>query len=233
MTPAVRSRLLLLAGAALLVAAFFGFGLQKYLTLDALKANREALQGLASEHRAALMAGFFVFYVAVTALSLPGAAIMSLAGGAVFGFLPGVLLVSFASSLGATLACALARYLLRGWVQRRFGERLARINEGFEREGAFYLFSLRLIPVVPFFLINLAMGLTPMRLSTFYWVSQLGMLPGTVVYLNAGAQLGQVHRLSDVASPGLLLSLALLGIFPLLVKKVMGLVRAHRAGAAK
>lgn len=211
------------------VAAFFGLGLHEHLTLDALKENREQLSRFVAENTATAYAGYFAGYILVTALSLPGATIMTLAGGAVFGFTPALVLISFASTIGATLACGLARFLLRDWVQGRFGERLARINQGVAREGAFYLFTLRLIPAVPFFVLNLAMGLTPMRLFTFYWVSQLGMLPGTIVYVNAGAQLGRIESLGDVLSPALLGSFVLLGIFPLLVKKVMERVRRARA----
>ena len=223
------ARLGVMALVVLGVAAFFGLGLHEHLTLDALKENREQLSRFVAENTAAAYAGYFAGYVLVTALSLPGATIMTLAGGAVFGFTPALLLISFASTIGATLACGLARFLLRDWVQGRFGERLARINQGVAREGAFYLFTLRLIPAVPFFVLNLAMGLTPMRLFTFYWVSQLGMLPGTIVYVNAGAQLGRIENLGDVLSPELLGSFVLLGIFPLLVKKIMERVRRARA----
>lgn len=211
------------------VAAFFGLGLHEHLTLEAIKENREQLSRFVAENTAMAYAGYFAGYILVTALSLPGATIMTLAGGAVFGFTPALLLISFASTIGATLACGLARFLLRDWVQGRFGERLARINQGVAREGAFYLFTLRLIPAVPFFVLNLVMGLTPMRLFTFYWVSQLGMLPGTIVYVNAGAQLGRIESLGDVLSPALLGSFVLLGIFPLLVKKIMERVRRARA----
>jgi len=215
-SPALR-RLLLLAVVAAAVAAFFGLGLHRHLTLAALKENREALSAYVADHFLLAASAYFGLYVVVTALSLPGATIMTLAGGAVFDFTSGLVLVSFASTIGATLACAISRFLLRDWVQGRF-------NEGIAREGAFYLFTLRLIPAVPFFALNLVMGLTPMRLATYYWVSQLGMLPATAVYVNAGAQLSRVDSLAGIASPGLLVSLALLGIFPLAVKKIMGQV---------
>lgn len=227
-SPALR-RLVLLALAAGLVAAFFDLGLHRHLTLEALKENREALARFVDANFALAAASYFVLYVAVTALSLPGATILTLAGGAVFDFATGLVLVSFASTIGATLACALARLLLRDWVQARLGERLRTINAGVAREGAFYLFTLRLIPAVPFFALNLAMGLTPMRLSTYYWVSQLGMLPATAIYVNAGAQLSRIDSLAGIASPGLLASLALLGVFPLAAKKIMDRVRASRA----
>ena len=142
-----------------------------------------------------------------------------------FGFWVGVVIVSFASTIGATIACFVARFLLRDWVQNKFGEKLTAMNKGIAREGAFYLFSLRLVPIFPFFVINLAMGLTPMKLATFYWVSQIGMLPGTIVYINAGKELGRIESLSGILSPGLIISFALLGIFPIAVKKILYLYK--------
>ncbi|MGB5984020.1 MAG: TVP38/TMEM64 family protein, partial [Desulfobacterales bacterium] len=158
----------------------------------------------------------------------PGAVVMTLAGGALFGLVLGTVLISFASTLGATLACFFARFLLRDWVQRKFGDKLKAINGGIAREGAFYLFTLRLIPVFPFFVINLAMGLTPMSLGTFYWVSQLGMLPGTLVYVNAGKELAKIDNLSGILSPSLLISFAILGVFPLTMKKALNWYRARQ-----
>jgi uncharacterized membrane protein YdjX (TVP38/TMEM64 family) len=157
---------------------------------------------------------------------------MTLAGGALFGFVTGTVIVSFASTIGATLACFVARFLLRDWVQNRFGGRLTPINRGLEREGAFYLFSLRLIPAFPFFLINLAMGLIKMRLFTFYWVSQLGMLPGTMVYVNAGKELAKIDSLSGIVSPSLIVSFIILGLFPITVKKLMGWFRKKKGQPA-
>jgi pyruvate/2-oxoglutarate dehydrogenase complex dihydrolipoamide dehydrogenase (E3) component/uncharacterized membrane protein YdjX (TVP38/TMEM64 family) len=174
---------------------------------------------------------YFLIYIAVTALSLPGAVIMTLAGGALFGLWTGLLLVSFASSIGATLAFLASRFLLRDWVQDRFGNRLAAINAGMAKDGAFYLFTLRLVPVFPFFIINLVMGLTPIKTRTFYWVSQVGMLAGTAVYVNAGTQLAQLEGLSGILSPGLLGSFVLLGIFPLLAKKLVAVVQARKVYA--
>jgi uncharacterized membrane protein YdjX (TVP38/TMEM64 family) len=156
---------------------------------------------------------------------------MTLAGGALFGFFIGLAAVSFASTIGATLACFVSRYLLRGWVEEKFGDRLSAINSGIEKEGAFYLFMLRLIPVFPFFIINLLMGLTRIKLVTFYWVSQLGMLAGTAVYVNAGKEIGKIDSLSGILSPGLIISFVILGIFPLAVKKIVNVVQAHRAKA--
>ena len=146
---------------------------------------------------------------------------MTLAGGAMFGFWTGFVVVSFASTIGATLACFVARFLLRDWVQNKFGEKLTAINRGIEKEGAFYLFSLRLVPIFPFFVINLVMGLTTMKLLTFYWVSQLGMLPGTMVFVNAGKELGKIESLSGILSPGVIISFAILGLFPITVKKLL------------
>ncbi|NMT92228.1 TVP38/TMEM64 family protein, partial [Vibrio alginolyticus] len=161
---------------------------------------------------------YFLAYVAITAFSIPGAAVVTLLGAALFGFWFSLLLVSFASTIGATLAFLSSRYLLRDWVQSRFGEKLVAINQGVKKDGAFYLFSLRLIPVFPFFLINLLMGLTPMSIARFYLTSQIGMLPGTAVYLNAGTQLATIDSLSGIVSPTVLASFALLGLFPILVK---------------
>lgn len=221
-------RLLLVAALAAVVILFFALDLQQHLTLENLKASRERFEAIYQNNAFSMLAGFFAVYVIVTMLSLPGGAVMGLAGGALFGFWPATIIISFASTIGATLACALARYLLRDVVQRRFGERLRKINQGVEREGAFYLFTLRLIPIFPFFVINLVMGLTPMRLSTYYWVSQIGMLPGTMVFVNAGKELGQVQSAGDIFSPGLLLSFALLGLFPLAAKKLINLYRRKK-----
>ncbi|MBC8057405.1 MAG: FAD-dependent oxidoreductase [Rhizobiales bacterium] len=219
----------LLAVLLVAVVAFFALGLQRYLSLEYIKSQ----QGQLEAWRAAnpLVAGltFFGLYIAVTALSLPGATILTLAAGAIFGLGCGSLIASFAASIGATLAFLMSRVVLRDWVQAKFGERLAAINDGVKKDGAFYLFTLRVVPLFPFFLINLAMGLTHIRVLTFYWVSQLGMLLGTVVYVNAGTQLARIDKLADVASPGLLASLALLGLFPLIAKKGVELFRARKA----
>lgn len=224
-----RKKLALIAALAGLAAAFFALDLGRFLTLDYAKASQARFAALYAGHTLAVIAGYFALYVAVTALSLPGAAVMSLAGGALFGFWTGFVVISFASSIGATLACAAARFALRDWVARRFGDRLAAMDRGVAREGAFYLFTLRLIPAFPFFAINLAMGLTPMPLATFYWVSQLGMLPGTAVFVNAGRELGRIDSLAGILSPSLLASFAVLGIFPLAARKVVGYLR-QRAG---
>ncbi|WP_439546563.1 FAD-dependent oxidoreductase [Sandarakinorhabdus sp.] len=215
----------------LAIAAFVLFDIGQYLSLDALKARQAEFAALRDAHPWQVAGGFFLIYVAVTALSLPGAVIMTLAGGALFGLALGTLIVSFASSIGATLAFLVSRYLLRDMVQARFGERLRPINDGVARDGAFYLFSLRLVPVFPFFLVNLLMGLTPIRTGTFYLVSQAGMLLGTIVYVNAGTQLAGIDTLADVASPGLLASFAALGLLPWLGRWIMAIIKRRKVQA--
>lgn len=221
--------LLILVGA--LVAGFFYFELHHWLTLSGLKSGLVQFEQWRSAQPLLVAGAFLLLYVLATALSLPGAVVMTLAAGAMFGLVWGTVIVSFASTIGATLAFLVSRYLFRDTVQRRFGDRLKAINDGVQREGAFYLFTLRLVPVFPFFLINLLMGLTPIRTLTFYWVSQVGMLAGTVVYVNAGTQLAQLESLSGILSPSLLLSFALLGIFPWLAKAILALVKSRRVYA--
>ena len=214
-------KLLLLLVVAGLIAAFFAFDLTEYVSLEYLKSVHEDV--VARVHAQPVWSSviYFVGYVLVTGLSLPGAAVMTLAGGAVFGLVWGLVLVSFASSLGATIAMLIARTLLGDWVQQKYGAQLLSINAGLEKDGAFYLFSLRMVPLFPFFVINLVMGLTPLPAWRFYWVSQLGMLAGTVVFVFAGTQLAEVESISDVLSPGLILAFSLLGLFPLLARKAM------------
>jgi pyruvate/2-oxoglutarate dehydrogenase complex dihydrolipoamide dehydrogenase (E3) component/uncharacterized membrane protein YdjX (TVP38/TMEM64 family) len=224
-------RLALLALFALALTAWFTLDLGQYLTLETLKAQQAAIDQFYRANPLLLVAAFFAIYVTLTALSVPGAAIMTLAAGAIFGVATGTLVVSFASSIGATLAFLASRYLFHDAVQARFGARLRGINQGVARDGAFYLFSLRLVPVFPFFMVNLVMGLTPIRPWTYYWVSQLGMLLGTLVYVNAGTQLARIDRLSDIASPGLLASFAALGLLPWLGKWIMGLIKRRRVYA--
>jgi len=209
---------ILAGGIMIAVAAFFYLDLQHYLSLDMLKSQKQQILQSVSLHPYLTALAYFFIYIIATGLSLPGATILTLAGGMIFGLLWGTLLVSFASTIGATLAFLIARYLLRDWVEARFGKRMASINDGLKKDGAFYLLSLRLIPVFPFFMINLVMGITEIPLWTYYWVSQLGMLPATLVYVNAGTQLAEIQSLSDIASPGLLLSLVLVGLFPLIAK---------------
>lgn len=226
----VWKKLIIIALVAALVAAFFIFGLKQFLTLDYIKSQQARFSQLYAANQLTVLSVYFCIYILVTGLSLPGATVLTLAGGGLFGFWATLLVVSFASTIGATLAAAVARFVLRDWVQTKFGDKLAAINRGIEKEGAFYLFTLRLIPVFPFFIINLVMGLTPMKLSTFYWVSQLGMLAGTAVYVNAGRELGRIDSLSGVLSPSLLISFIILGLFPLIAKKTIGFVRSRREG---
>ena len=217
--------------AGVVIAAFFAFDLGQYLNLQTLKAQQAAIQGFHANSPLLSVAAYFIIYVVTTALSLPGAALLTLAGGAVFGLLWGTLIISFASTIGATLAFLMSRFLLRDWVTKRFGQRLAAIDEGIHREGALYLFTLRLVPAFPFFLINLLLGLTAMKARTFYWVSQIGMLAGTVVYVNAGTQLGKLDSLAGILSPGLLGSFVLLGIFPLIARRIVEAVRRNKVFA--
>ncbi len=213
---------------AALVAAFFVFDLNQYLTLTGLKESVDEFSEYIDQNPVLSISVFFAIYVAVTALSLPGAAILTLAAGALFGLWLGLLLVSFASTIGATLAFLSARFVFRDTVKKRFGEKLKKIDEGVEKQGAFYLFTLRLVPVFPFFAINLLMGLTSLKTRTFYWVSQLGMLAGTLVYVNAGTQLAQLDSLSGIVSPDLILSFVLLGIFPWIAKAIVAIVNRRR-----
>ncbi|MFM7736926.1 MAG: TVP38/TMEM64 family protein [Alphaproteobacteria bacterium] len=217
---------------ALLVAAFvvawFALDLGRFLRLDELQARRGDLEEAFRTRPLRVVAGFFAAYVAVSLLALPGAAVLTMAAGAVFGLVRGTVLVSFASTLGATIAFLASRYLFRDAVARRFGDRLRTVDEGIARDGAAYLFTLRLVPVFPFFLVNPLVGLTSLPARTFAWVSQLGMLPGTVVYVNAGTRLADVRSLDGILSPGLLLAFALLGVFPLAAKWIARAVAGSR-----
>jgi pyruvate/2-oxoglutarate dehydrogenase complex dihydrolipoamide dehydrogenase (E3) component/uncharacterized membrane protein YdjX (TVP38/TMEM64 family) len=221
-------RLILLAMILSGAVALYQLGLKDFLTLEAIKAQQGSFAQSYADNPVLVIGIFSLVYVLSTALSLPGAALLTLLGGALFGVVTGVVVVSFASAIGATLAFLGSRFLLRDWVLARFGDRLKAINEGVEKDGAFYLFSLRLIPVVPFFVINLAMGLTPIRTWTYYWVSQLGMFLGTLVYVNAGTQLAQIESLGDIASPGLIASFAALGLFPWIARSIMSLIKRRR-----
>ncbi|WP_319760015.1 TVP38/TMEM64 family protein [Maridesulfovibrio sp.] len=225
----MKKKILILLFIVCVAALFFIFDLDRFLTLEYLKNSRQEFQLFYDRNPLLTVFSFFWVYVLVVGVNLPGATVLGLAGGALLGFKVGVLTISFASTIGATLACFFSRYLFRDYVQQRFGDRLDKVNRGIKEEGAFYLFSLRLIPAVPFVIINLVMGLTPMKLRTFYWVSQLGMLPGTMVYVNAGKELGHIDSLSGIVQPGVLISFILLGIFPLIVKRIVGLVKKHRS----
>ncbi len=221
-------KIILLLVTTVLAAVFFTFDLQQYLSFTYLTSSRQRFQTYYAEHQLLTIVGYVLLYILVTALSLPGALIMTLTGGALFGLWLGLLLVSFASTVGATLAFLAARFLFKNSVQNRFGVKLRTINTGIEQDGAFYLFTLRLVPVFPFFIVNMVMGLTPMRTTVFYLVSQVGMFPGTLVYVNAGTQLGRIGSASGILSPGLLFSFALLGVFPLIAKKIVSMVRKKR-----
>lgn len=212
------------------IVAFFALGLHRDLGLDNLQTRQAALAAVVASQPFAAGSIYFLLYVGVTALSLPGALVLSLAGGALFGMWCGVLIVSFASSIGATLAMLVARMLLRDWVRARLGPRQAVIDAGMDRDGAFYLFALRLVPLFPFFAVNLALGLTRLPVRTFYWVSQLGMLPATIVIVNLGTELARIDSLRGLLSPGLLCALALLGALPLVARRLVTAVKSRRIG---
>ncbi len=224
-------KLAVVAAVASAIALFFILDLGQYLNLQNLKDQQAAIEAFRDQNVLLSVSIYFVIYVLMAALSLPGAALLTLAGGAVFGLLWGTVIVSFASTIGATLAFLMSRFLLRNWVEQRFGQRLQAIDAGVRREGAFYLFTLRLVPAFPFFLVNLLLGLTAMKTRTYYWVSQLGMLAGTIVYVNAGTQLGKLESLSGILSPGLLGSFVLLGIFPLIARKLLEVIRMNKVFA--
>lgn len=191
------------------------------LTLENIKSQQEILNNHLQNNLIQSIAIYFTIYVLATALSIPGATVITLLGGALFGFWQGLLIISFASTIGATLAFLISRYLLRDWVYNKFEDKLETINKGVEKEGPFYLFSLRLIPIMPFFLINVLFGLTNIKTSHFYIISQIGMLAGTAVYVNAGTQLSKLDSLSGILSFEILASFVLLGLFPFIVKKIM------------
>ena len=210
------------------IAAYFVFDLGQYLSLENFKASQADIVAAKDANPALYIAGFFLLYVAVTGLSIPGAAIMSLVAGALFGVVAGTLIVSFASTMGATLAFLSSRYVLRDWVQGKFGERLRAVDDGLEKDGAFYLFTLRLIPVFPFFVINLLMGLTRIKTGTFFWVSQIGMLPATIVFVNAGTQISRIESTAGLLSPTLIASFVALALFPWAAKAIVAVVKRSR-----
>ena len=224
----MKSKIALLVVIAAAIGAFFFFELGRFLSLETFKAQQASLAAYVAANPVQSALGFFVAYVLVAALSLPGAALMTLLGGAIFGFGTGLVLVSFASAIGATLAFFSSRFLLRDWVQGKFGDRLKPINDGVAKDGPFYLFALRLVPLFPFFVVNLVMGLTTIKTWPFYWVSQLGMLAGTAVFVNAGTQLAQITSLKGIISPAILGSFALLGIFPIIAKKVLDWLKGRK-----
>lgn len=210
------------------IVAYFVFDLGQILSLESFKASQADIVAAKDANPVLYIAGFFILYVAVTGLSIPGAAIMTLVAGALFGVVVGTIIVSFASTMGATLAFLSARFVLREWVQGKFGERLRAIDDGLEKDGAFYLFTLRLIPVFPFFVINLLMGLTRIKTRTFFWVSQLGMLPATIVFVNAGTQISRIESTSGLLSPTLIASFVALALFPWAAKAIVAVVTRSR-----
>jgi dihydrolipoamide dehydrogenase len=223
-----KTRVLLIVLVVVLISTVIWFDLTAYLTLDFFRAQQERLQDYVTQNFTVALAAYFLLYVAVTALNIPGAAVMTLAAGALFGLIAGTIIVSFASSIGATLAFLLSRFLLRDYVERRFEKVVERVNAGINKEGKYYLFTLRLVPIFPFFVINMAMGLTRLGTASFYWVSQLGMLAGTIVYVNAGTQISRIENPGDVLSLEILGSFVLLGIFPLLTKKMLDTLSTRR-----
>ena len=226
-----KTKITLLTVIIILVALFFVFDLGQYFNLEYLKEKQAVMDAWYEAEPVTTSITYFLLYIIITGLSLPGAAILTLAAGAIFGVLWGTVIVSFASTIGATLAFLFSRYLFRDAIQGRFADKLSTINRGMAEEGAFYLFTLRLVPIFPFFIINLVMGLTPIKVLTFFLVSQVGMLAGTIVYVNAGTQIAKIEQLKDILSPELLLSFALLGIFPLLAKKSVDYLKKRRQPA--
>lgn len=223
-----KTKITLLTVIIILVALFFVFDLGQYFNLEYLKQKQAVMDAYYEAEPVTTSITFFLLYIIITGLSLPGAAILTLAAGAIFGVLWGTVIVSFASTIGATLAFLFSRYLFRDAIQGRFADKLSAINKGMDEEGAFYLFTLRLVPIFPFFIINLVMGLTPIKALTFFLVSQVGMLAGTIVYVNAGTRIAKIEQLQDILSLELLLSFALLGIFPLLAKKSVDYLKRRR-----
>ncbi len=211
------------------LGGFYAFGLQDYFSLAYLRGNLDAFKEWVDDRFALALAGFFIVYVVLTAFSFPGAWVLTLLAGALFDIWLGSAVALLGATVGATLAFWSSRFVLREWVQGRFGTRLAAINSGVERDGAFYLFSLRLVPLFPFFLINLAMGLTPMRTWTYFWVSLIGMLPGCLLYINVGRKLAELESTRDLVSPGFIISLALLGIAPLVFRKALHWMKRTRS----
>ncbi len=223
-------KIIIVATITMIIYLFNRYELADYLTLDYIKTNQERFNTLYEASPLFYIAGFFIIYVIMTAISLPGAVILTLLSGALFGLVIGTIVVSFASSIGASLAFLISRFLLKDFFQKKFRNFFEKINQGVEKEGKFYLFTLRLIPAFPFFIINVVMGLTKIDLKSFYWVSQLGMLLGTVVYVNAGASLANVNNLSDILSFNIIISFVLIGIFPIITKKVLEFYNKKKQG---
>jgi len=217
-----------LAALGAVALAFFALGLHQQLSFSSLKERQAELESLYARHPAAMLALLFAGYVVLATTSLPGGAAATIAAGAVFGIGVATLVISFASSIGATFAFLLSRYVFRDWVEARFGERLARIDQGVAREGALYLFMLRLVPAIPFMLVNAGMGLTRMRTWTYYWVSQLGMLAGTLLFANAGSRLAEMESPGDVLTPGVVGAFVALGVLPICARKGYQALKARR-----
>lgn len=225
----MKAKIALVAVVIALIAAFFIFDLQQYFSFEYLKSQKDALNALYAEKPILIAGAFFLIYVTFAALALPAATILTLAGGAIFGFWTGMLLVSFASTIGATLAFIFTRFLFHDAIQAKFGDRLEAMNTGIEKEGAFYVFGMRLVPIFPFVMINSLLALTKLKTWTFYWASQIGMLAGTAVYVNAGTQIAQIDNPGDIANPKLIISFVLLGIFPIIAKKALGFLKARNS----
>jgi len=223
-----KPRILLLAVLVVAVCAYFFLDLGEYISLEYLKSQQTVFNSYYATHPVRMALYFLGIYVAITGLSLPTAGILTLAGGTLFGLLWGTILVSFASTIGATLAFIASRYLLRNFIQDRYRDKLSSINAGIENDGNFYLLTLRLIPVFPYFLINILMGLTPIRTLHFYLISQIGMLPITIIYVNAGTQIARIKEPADILSAQLLFSFILIGLFPLLARRILVLIRSRR-----
>jgi len=224
----MKTKIILVAIIAAIFASFFIFDLQQYFSLEFLKSQKDALNALYAEKPISVAGAFFLTYVLFAALALPAATILTLAGGAIFGFWTGLLLVSFSSTIGATLAFIFTRFLFHDAIQAKFGDRLQAMNEGIEKEGAFYVFGMRLVPIFPFVMIK---ALTKLKTWTFYWASQIGMLAGTAVYVNAGTQIAQIDSLAGIANPKLIGSFVLLGVFPIIAKKTLNFIKSRKSTA--
>lgn len=224
----MKTKLIIAAIIIALVAAFFIFDLKEYVTLDYIKSQQSALNNFYAQNPLMVIAIFFLVYAGMAALSIPFATPLTLAAGAIFGNIVGVIVVSFASSIGATIAFMLAKFLFHDSIEAKFGDRLAKINSGIEKEGAFYVFGLRLVPIFPFVVLNSLLGLTKLKTWTFYWASQLGMFVGTIVYVNAGTQLASIDSIGGIASPGLIASFVALGVLPIMSKYMLNFLRQRR-----
>ncbi len=224
----MKKKIVLISLILCLVALYFILGIEDYFTLGYIKESQERLYALYTGDPFRFIGGFCLIYIIVVSLNLPGAAVLGLAAGAIFGVVKGTVIISFISSISATAGCFIARYIFRDFIVKKFPEKIARVNRGVESEGGYYLLTLRLIPLFPFFITNMAMGLTAMPFWKFYAVSQLGMLPGTILFVNAGSELGKIHSVSEIISPSILVSLVLIGILPVIGKKILLLIKAKR-----